>query len=260
MEIKFCGNGTRGNPSEGLCDEYRLSGISSLADLAAVHRDIATDHPGCQLLFSLDDLPQARYTSGHTRQNLALADTTGLDITSLPQECFEDGAYLGYLNTKAEFAICLHNFRKLTAASSFEEACAHGLTLDDEGLQEWIAYQADPLSMLDQPVSALVVPVEDPCETLAAFPNGYFTCDLSPASNFAVARHFSRTHGYELMGMGASYLGFWRATPPDAAAIEAMASDFCALYNADDQDRQALTEAVRKAVAGRTHLWLRYVE
>lgn len=30
MEIKFCGNATSGNPSEGLCDEYRLSGIASV--------------------------------------------------------------------------------------------------------------------------------------------------------------------------------------------------------------------------------------
>ncbi len=260
MDIKFCGNGTNANPSQGLCDEYRLSDIASLDELAVARRQIAADHPGCTPLFSLDDFGQARYTSGHARRNMALEDVAGLDISGLPAECFEDGQYLGYLSTKAEFFICLHNFRKHTTAVSFDDACAHGLTLDDERLQEWIGYQNDPLSLLDQPVSALVVPVEQPHEALAAFPNGYFTCDLSPALNFAVARHLHSAHGYELIGVGASYLGCLRAAPPDAAAAKAIAADLCALYNADDQARQALADAFAQAIEGRTHLWLRYVD
>lgn len=260
MDMKFCGSTSNANPSGGLCDEYRLSDVSSLADLAAAYRRIAADHPGFRPLFSLDDFPQARYTSGHARMSLDLDSTTGFDITGLPAECFKDGEYLGYLSTKAEFAICLHNFRKLTAAVSFDDACAHGLTLDDEGLQEWIGYQNDPVSLLDQPLSALVVPVEHPHEALAAFPNGYFSCDLGPALNFAVARHLSSAHGYELMGVGASYLGFLRATPPDVQTVNAVAADLCALYNTDDENRQALADAVTQAIAGRTHLWVRYVE
>lgn len=260
MDIKFCGNGADANPSQGLCDEYRLSNIASLAELAEARRQIAADHPGCTPLFSLDDFAQARYTSGHARMNMALDDVDGLDISSLPAECFEDGQYLGYLGTKAEFFICLHNFRKQTATVSFDDACAHGLTLDDEGLQEWIGCQNDPLSLLDQPLSALVVPVEQPPEALAAFPNGYFTCDLSPALNFAVARHLHSAHGYELIGVGASYLGYLRAAPPDAEAAKAIAADLCALYNAGDADRQALADAFAQAIEGRPHLWLRYVE
>ncbi|MEZ2299151.1 hypothetical protein [Variovorax sp. RCC_210] len=152
--MQFQGNTSNANPSQGLCDEYRLSYIASLAELAEAHRQIAADHPGCTPLFSLDDFGQARYTSGHARMNLELDDVSGLDTSGLPAECFEDGKYLGHLNTKAEFAICLHNFRKHTAAVSFEDACAHGLTLDDEALEEWTGYQRDPLSLLDQPVSA----------------------------------------------------------------------------------------------------------
>lgn len=112
------------------------------------------------------------------------------------------GDYLGELSTKAEFAVCLHNFRKLTAAVSFADACAHGLTLDDEALQEWAGFQRDPVSLLDQPVSALVVPVAHAHDALAAFPNGYFSCDLGPALNSAVARHLHEVHGYALMGVG----------------------------------------------------------
>lgn len=260
MHIQFQGNTSNANPSQGLCDEYRLSDIASMAELAEARRQIAADHPGCTPLFSLDDFGQARYTSGHARMNLDLDDVSRLDISGLPAECFEDGKYLGYLSTKAEFFICLHNFRKHTAAVSFNDACAHGLTLDDEALEEWTGYQNDPVSLLDQPVSALVVPVEPAHDALAAFPNGYFECDLGPALNLAVARHLHDAHGYTLMGVGASYLGYLRATSPDATEARAIAADLCALYNASDENRAALADAFAQGIAGRTHLWVRYVE
>lgn len=104
------------------------------------------------------------------------------------------------------------------------------------------------------------MPVQHSCQVLAAFPNGYFTSDLDPAKNFAVARHFSEAHGYELMGVGASYIGFIRAEPPDTSLANVVAQDFCALYNTNDEDLQARISAVAQAISGRTYLWLRYVE
>ncbi|WP_256679407.1 hypothetical protein [Pseudomonas sp. Fl4BN1] len=260
MDIQFRGNAMLDNPAVGTCDEYRVSAISSLEDLLEAYRTIAANHPGFRPLLSLDDLPQARYTSGHARNNLGLDDASEQEIAGLPAECFEDGEYLGYPTTKAEFAILYRNFVEQAAATSFADACAHGLTLDEHALQEWIDYQDNPVSLLDQPLSALLVPVEHSCEALAAFPNGYFTSDLGPAQNFAVARHFALSHGYELMGVGASYLGFLRAEPPGLSVANAVATDFCALYNTLEEHRETLVSVVTKAIAARTHLWLRYVE
>ncbi|SEC40759.1 hypothetical protein SAMN04490193_2660 [Pseudomonas marginalis] len=260
MDIEFRGNGMRENPSVGTCDEYGVSGITRFDDLAEAHRRIAELHPGFKPLFSLDDLHQARYTSGHARNNSGMDDASEQDIAALPPECFENGEYIGYPTTKAEFAMCFRNFMNLVAFTSFEYACAHGLTLDEQALQEWIAYQNDPVSLLDQPLSALLVPVQQSCEALAAFPNGYFTSDLDPAKNFAVAHHFLLAHGYELMGVGASYIGFIRAEPPDLALANLVAKDICALYNTSDEYLQARHLAVAQAISGRTHLWLRYVE
>ena len=104
------------------------------------------------------------------------------------------------------------------------------------------------------------MPVQQSCQALAAFPNGYFTSDLDPAKNFAVACHFSEAHGYELMGVGASYIGFVRAEPPDTSLANVVAKDFCALYNTSDEDLQTRISAVAQAISGQTHLWLRYVE
>ncbi len=63
-----------------------------------------------------------------------------------------------------------------------------------------------------------------------------------------------------MMGIGASYLGFLRAAPADLCVASAVASDFCALYNTPEEDRQAVVSTIVEAVRGRTHLWLRYVE
>lgn len=260
MDIEFRGNGMRDNPSIGTCDEYGVSGITRFDDLTEARRKIAESHPGFKPLFSLDDLHQARYTSGHARNNSGMDDASEQDIASLPPECFENGEYIGYPTTKAEFAICYRNFMNLVAATSFEDACAHGLTLDQQAMQEWIGYQSNPVSLLDQPLSALLVPVQHSCQALAAFPNGYFTSDLDPAKNFAVARHFSEAYGYELMGVGASYIGFIHAEPSDRCLANAVARDFCALYNTGDEDLQARISEVAQAISGRTYLWLRYVE
>ncbi|MCD5996206.1 DUF4253 domain-containing protein [Pseudomonas sp. CDFA 602] len=248
------------NPSVGTCDEYSVSGIRSFDDLTEARRKIADLHPGYTPLFSLDDLAQARYTSGHARNNLGMDDASEQDIADLPPECFENGQYLGYPTTKAEFAFCFRNFVKLVGAVSFQDACAHGLTLDEQTLKEWMDYQENPVSLFDQPLSALLVPVQHSFQALTAFPNGYFASDLDPAKNFAVARHFSEVHGFELMGVGASYIGFIRAEPPDTGVANLVARDFCALYNMSGENLSARISAVAQAIYGRTHLWLRYVE
>lgn len=260
MDIRFCGHLTRGNPAEGICDEYRLSGVSSFDELIAVYQKIAADHPGCRLLLSLDDLPQARYTSGHARNNLGLDEATELEIAGLPAECFENGEYLGYPTTKQEFPICLRNFRERVVGVTFKDACAFGLTLDEAGQQEWLHYQNTPVALPDSPVSALVVPVEESCDALAAFPNGYFSSDLGPEHNHALARHLSGVHGYELMGVGASYLGFLRATPADQTLARAVAEDLCALYNTSPEQEPLRLAALSEAIEGRCWLWVRYTE
>ncbi|MBD8494301.1 hypothetical protein IFR09_26080 [Pseudomonas syringae] len=260
MDIRFCGNNTPGNPAEGICDEYRLSAIERFDELLDAWRKLGAEHPGHHILLSLDDPGQARYTSGHVRNNLYLDEVKPQDLVGLPAECFEKGEHIGYLTTKAEFPICLRNFMALVADVSFADACAFGLTLSDESLQEWIDYQAQPLSLLDQPLLALVVPVEHASQALAAFPNGYFEPDLGPAHNHAVAQRFFLQHGYALLGVGASYLGFVRAEPASPAVAQALAEDLCALYNTDQAQRPARLAAFAGAIIGCRHLWLRYVE
>ncbi|VVM80444.1 hypothetical protein PS664_02259 [Pseudomonas fluorescens] len=83
MDIEFRGNGMRWNQYVGACDEYGVSGIASFEDLAEAHRRIAESHPGFKPLFSLDDLHQARSSSGHVRNNMGMDDASEEDIAAL---------------------------------------------------------------------------------------------------------------------------------------------------------------------------------
>ena len=65
------------------------------------------------------------------------------------------------------------------------------------------------------------------------FPNGYFSSDLSPFENYALAKHFYEKYGFELMGIGASLLGFIRHGSLDQQQKIELCSDLAKLYNSD---------------------------
>ncbi|MBJ9975228.1 hypothetical protein IAE35_05555 [Pseudomonas sp. S75] len=259
MNFEFLGNDSEHNPSSATCDAYWLDGLQHMADLTDAQRTLAARHPGCCILFSLDDLPQALYTSGHARMQSGIDEVRTEDLATLPASRFANGHFLGYTG-KAEFAPCLRNYLEQVSAVPFDEVCAHGLTLGDDGLSEWLTYQQAPFDLIDRLVLALVVPVEQPWQALVAFPNGYFEGDLQPTHNGALARHLQQTHGYALMGVGAAYLGFTRTQPLNASQAADVAADLCALYNVDPDQRPALRRTFSAALEDRSHLWVRYVE
>ena len=260
MDIEFLGHKSKHNPSGGLCDEYQLNNIENIEDLLLFIRDKKQQYPDKKLLLSLDDFSQACYTSGHARNTYHLDEVGSLDLSSVSPEAFEDGEHQGYLSTPSEFFICQHNFNQLVKDAIFSDACNKGLTLSEEYIDEWEDYQKSPLSMFDQPLSALLVPVNHAYQTLSAFPNGYFSSDLSPAENFAVAKRLEERYGLELIGVGASYLGFIRNQPLSHQQIYAMSEDLLCLYNIADKDKQAYLEIFSRWLAEGEFFWLRYVE
>lgn len=260
MDIEFLGHKSKHNPSGGLCDEYQLNNIKSIEALLLFLRDKKQQYPDKKLLLSLDDFSQACYTSGHARNTYNLDEVGSLDLSTVSPEAFEDGEHQGYLSTPSEFFICQHNFNQLVKDATFADACHKGLTLEDEYLDEWQDYQKNPLSMFDLPVSALLVPVDYAYQAISAFPNGYFSSDLSPAENFAVAKRFQEHYGLELIGIGASYLGFICHQPMSHQQIYAMSEDLLCLYNIEDRDKQTYLDVFSRWLAEDRFFWLRYIE
>lgn len=258
MDIDFLGY--KYNPSGGLCNEYQLKNIGNIDELLILIKSKKQQNPDKCVLLSLDDFSQAYYTSGHARHSYNLDDTSDLDLSSVSAEAFDNEEYQGYLSTPSEFFICQHNFNKLVKNVTFIDACNKGLTLEKEYLDEWKDYQQNPLSLFEQPVSMLLVPVSHSYESLCAFPNGYFSSDLSPAENYAVAKRFKECYELELIGVGASYLGFICNKPLSHKQIISMSEDLLRLYNIPDDNKQTSLENFYQILSENKIFWLRYVE
>ncbi|WBS04728.1 hypothetical protein OU994_10825 [Pseudoduganella sp. SL102] len=244
--------------NEIICDAFLLTGIETFAQLVAVHDDHARRFPGQSLLFSLDDFGQAAYTCSHAIMTHDLDDTDGHDLSLVDPAAFEDGEHLGYLSTPSEFFIRRDNFIAKSANAGFEDACARGLRLDDEELDEILGVNAAPELVLDDRIVMWVVPVSKQPLALCAFPNGYFSADLNPFENYALAVRLQERYGYALFGIGASWIGFRRHAPLDRQAALALADDIGRLYHLEGRGESAAK--IMDILEHRDWLFLRYTE
>lgn len=259
MDVRFIGRDDD-NLTQGLCSEYEIRDVQNLIDLIEARRKLIRENPDTWPLLSLDEPWQASYTSMHTEMSLDLEDKNSVIRSGEYEEGFDIEEYWTRFTAKERLSFRMRSLDRLASGTGFEDACGSGLGIDDSALDKWCGFQRDPLTLLEKVVFAVLVPASSGEKAFAAFPNGYFSCDLSPPLNLAVIRHFHTSHGYDLISMGASYLGFWRETLPDETEAAIIADDFRLLYNVDDADWGAMRPRVIEAIAGRSHLWLRYSE
>ena len=227
-----------------LCDGYRIDDVVSMRALLDILSEKRAAHPGMQLLATLDHLQQAFYTSGHTIGFHDLDETEGYDLSGVDPSAFEDGEHRGYLGTKSEFFIRHSNFQK-RATVRFEELRGKLFWKPTADRPDFFAVNAKPDAILDNTIYVQAVPVARPCEALCAFPNGYFTDDLTPMENFAVAQRFEERYGYALFGVGASYIGYLKSRDLTIPEMRAFADDILSLYrDAGDPSLPARVAAV----------------
>jgi len=216
---------------EYLCDVYEAEKYDSQTELLDDWRALGNMFPDSRILLTLDDLGQAQYTSMHSKGSHDLDETEGYDLSSLDAICFENGEHVGYLSSKSEFFIRLGNFEKLCKESSLEQIVQEkNLLLNDESLSELISAQENWVSILDDSIYAFIAIVNTAEDSLAAFPNGYFSSDLSPFENHALCRHLRENYDYSLMGIGASYLALIRETKLDTSRASDLTDLLLKLY------------------------------
>jgi hypothetical protein len=238
-----------------LCDGCTLSDVEGYGQWMEMLRGLQARHPHHRILCSLDDLDQAGYTSGHATDRWELDSIEGHDLSALGPECFSDGEHHGYLSTEAEFPIRLANLiRHADGTRMADFAGKLYRTTEFAGL-----VNCNPggfvLSGAWRIHVVQFVPVASSAHTLAAFPNGYFTHDLSVRETFALSAHLEARYGLELFGVGASLLGFWRAQPLNDLEAHRVARDLAALDSCPQPDA-----AVRLgwALAGSTTVFVPY--
>ncbi|WP_417761556.1 hypothetical protein [Shewanella sp.] len=212
MKTEFCSA-----PHERVdlcCDYYRLSDYQSFAEVLAFYEQQRAAAPDHQWLLTLDDLAQADYTSCHACMSHDLDDvstlSTALDLSHLPATRFEDGKHVGYLQLPAEMIIRQTHFQQHLAETSFQQVLDRNIGFTTDYDVDFLTANQRPLSVVDNVILLIKVPVSEPLEALLGLPNGYFTSDLSPMESYRLAERLQRDFGYRLLGVGASYLGFYQ--------------------------------------------------
>lgn len=239
-----------------LFDSYLIKKAESFDQLVELYKEHRQNNPGKTVILTLDDLGQAEYTSAHATISHDLDDTEGYDLTGIDPVCFEDGEHIGYLSTASEFFIRKENFMKQVADHDFSAVCKKELTLDEDEISLLKEINEAPLDYLDKQIILKIIPVEKSYEGICGFPNGYFTCDLNPFENYALAKHLSEKYGYELFGIGASLLGFIRNDELEEEQADALISDLSKLYHSEEDAFDDLLEIIRENKC----LFLKYVE
>lgn len=199
---------------EVLCDAYLLQGDFTLNEIADFVRKTRSSHPGTHLLATLDDPAQAAYTSGHSTELNKLDQLDGHDQTKLPDSAYieveGEKVFIGYFPFRLSNLI--HGAEKYSPINMEDQL----LWIGQNNKFSTIRTNAS-VSSLSRENECLVqiVPVQNPFEALAAFPNGYFDMFLDPFENYALARELFEKFELSLFGVGARYLGFLSENPID---------------------------------------------
>ncbi len=217
-----------------LCESYMFSAYKSFDEIIKTYNDLKKENPKKQVLFTLDDLNQAEYTSSHATMSYDLDETDGYDLSGVDSSAFEDGEHVGYLSTKSEFFIRKANFEKQVVNIDFSNVCKKGLILDEEEAIIQQKKNENPLYLFDEQIIIKIVPVNVSYKAIYGFPNGYFSSDLNPFENYALAKHLYEKYNYEFFGIGASFLGFFRKELLNEKEIKKLTIDLNKLYNKEN--------------------------
>ncbi|WFR72827.1 hypothetical protein P9209_02660 [Prescottella defluvii] len=193
--------------------------------LAAFWRVEAAHRHDGRCFLTLDDPNQCLYTSGHARAKHELDG----DI-AYPDDDTDDA--LAAYDT-AVFESARAALRDPDRAVRWEDVGSSLVTAPSD-IEALVALNRDPGLVVDDVHVVQCLPTADDTDLLADLPNGYFACDLTPFECHAVARRMGERHGYALVGIGASTLGFLSVLDPEQRDIEALIADLQELYGQPD--------------------------
>lgn len=178
--------------------------------------------PAHRYLCTLDDVSQCSYTSGHGSQDkrLYLDDPEDMDWEDPAQEQALTLASLQHRVAQLQRPDWCRAGRRSVARCCWRPKtwmpCCWPTAVPRCCSTRWSMSSVCPC-----PATGLMI---------AGQPNGYFSADWDSFQNHAVIRHLVAQYGYRFFGMGAAWMGFVRASLPDAALVERLIEDLRMLY------------------------------
>lgn len=178
--------------------------------------------PAHRYLCTLDDVSQCSYTSGHASQDerLYLDSPDDMDWDDPAQE---------QALTLASLQHRVAQLQRPELVQDWAQVCGT-LLLAAEGVNALLQANRSPEALLDEVVYVQRLPVPSDELMIAGLPNGYFSADWDSFQNHAVICHLAAQYGYRFFGMGAAWMGFVRASLPDAVLVDRLIEDLRMLY------------------------------
>lgn len=210
--------------------------------------------PAHRYLCTLDDVSQCSYTSGHASQDERLYLDSPDDMD------WEDPAQEQAL-TLASLQHRVAQLQRPELVQDWAQVCGT-LLLAAEDVDALLLANGSPEVLLDEVVYVQRLPVPDDELMIAGQPNGYFSADWDSFQNHAVIRHLAAQYGYRFFGMGAAWMGFVRASLPNAVLIDRLIEDLRMLYGQgqDEVREHAGWAQLASVLLSRRTLMLGYAE
>jgi hypothetical protein len=224
------------------CDAWVIENAPDFDAFVAVYEEkSALAGPDFCLFSSFDDYDQACYTSGHAMEKYQL-DPLYEDDPPEP-------------SCDAKFQAIFKKFKSLTEQSNFCDLAGKLIGYNDlKAIAFLTKINKDPSLCFDTEMVMQIVPVGNPEDAMAAFPNGYFTDDLTPFENHTLAKHLREKHGYSLIAIGAQYMCFYRREPATKIIATETVTSVATLFEAKVGEQ--LAEKLGAALIGQQHLIL----
>lgn len=241
-----------------LCGYYRIHDLTDINELLDEVEVLSQENQCYRFIMTLDDIGQASYTSMHSKMSNELDGGEWLSTENIDPSWMDGDFLRDDLNFDQRFLIRRLGFKHGLSTVQFEDIFKKILFLDQESRDEFIESNKNPLEVVDKDAYLLKVPVEYSYEAIISFPNGYFSCDLSPFENYRLAEHLEKEYGFHLFGIGASYISFTKGPDFDAQKIDMILELLAKIY-LNNEDREFI-DFMRLSILNRGILTLRYSE
>ncbi len=244
-----------------LCEGYRLDGNFTLTEIHQYLCELRSKHPQDILLATLDDVYQSAYTCYHSQDTHDLDSVISYDPSHLPATAFEDHQgdtkHIGYLSLTEEFPIRYSNFMKKASQANITSLTA-SLPWKMKGHDKSIVTDDDIKNFPREKISFIqIVPVRTSPEAIAAYPNGYFVDDLNPFQNYILSKQMLDGFGFNLFGIGATYLGFMRDTLITKGEADQLGLFLAGIYYGYENN-EPLDNIISKQLIGKSEFYIAY--
>ena len=225
---------------------FRLSSVNSLEEVISFSEKQQKTFSSF-FLTTFDDVNQATYTSMHASTDESIYLDQDID--------WDDERQVGQYDSNQQLHIC-----DVLAKQAIDwQDIAEGLPLSDDDLQALRQANENPDKLIDDVVYLQKALSEQESLKIAALPNGYFSGDLNIFQNHCIVKRMIENYQYRFLGLGASWLVFYRQDFLSELMLNQLVDDLKHIYGQGSKSEQ-LWQALALTLKDKKTLLIGYGE